>query len=113
MITLYGIKNCDTMKKTLKWFDAQQIDYTFIDYKKVPPDESLAKRFIEQKGWQTIINKRGTTWRKLSEDVKASMDDRAAIELIQQQPSIIKRPIVETDSTLIVGYDEAHFEQLK
>jgi Spx/MgsR family transcriptional regulator len=111
MIKIYGIKNCDTIKKTLKWFDAHQLPYTFIDYKKEPPTAELASTFLDAHHWETIINKRGTTWRKLDEQTKTEMDQTRAIALIQEQPSIIKRPIVENDGQLWVGYDEAQFEQ--
>lgn len=112
MIKVFGIKNCDTMKKTFRWFEAHGIDYQFIDYKKEAPTEALAKSFLANHHWETIINKRGTTWRKLDDVRKQSMDAIQAVSLMVEQPSIIKRPIVQQDNTLIVGYDEAAFQQL-
>jgi len=112
MIKIYGIKNCDTIKKTLKWFDAKSTDYQFIDYKKERPSPLLAKQLITTHGWETIVNKRGTTWRKLDDQTKDAMSNESAIKLIQEQPSIIKRPIVESNEMTIVGFDEEQFEQL-
>ena len=74
-ITIYGIKNCDTMKKAMKYCDAKGISYTFHDYKKQPPIESILMEAIAQHGWEKVINKRGTTWRKLDDDVKNNDDD--------------------------------------
>lgn len=111
MIKIYGIKNCDTIKKTLKWFDAKGVDYRFVDYKKEPPTAELASAFLDAHHWETIVNKRGTTWRKLDDDTKSSMDKDKAIALIQEQPSIIKRPVIEVKNQYWVGYDEAQFEQ--
>jgi Spx/MgsR family transcriptional regulator len=112
MIKIYGIKNCDTLKKTLKWFDAKSVDYQFIDYKKEAPNEALAQQFLAAHSWETVINKRGTTWRKLGDDVKNTMTEDKAVELMQTQPSIIKRPIVVSNGTILVGFDEAAFEKL-
>lgn len=112
MIKIYGIKNCDTIKKTLKWFDANDLEYEFVDYKKQPPSEQLAKAFISSFGWETAINKRGTTWRKLDEEVKNAVTDESAISLMLQHPSMIKRPIIEHAGTFLIGYNESQFEQL-
>lgn len=112
MIKIYGIKNCDTIKKTLKWFDAHNLDYQFIDYKKQPPDADLARQFVTEFGWETVINKRGTTWRKLDQDTKDSITDDSAVALMIEQPSIIKRPIIEQSGKRWLGYDETQLEQL-
>ncbi|MEJ2042158.1 MAG: arsenate reductase [Reinekea sp.] len=112
MLKIYGIKNCDTIKKTLKWFDSQQASYEFVDYKKQPPNETLVTQFLNSHDWDTVVNKRGTTWRKLDEQTKASMDAKNALMLMQEQPSIIKRPIIEKDGQFWIGYDEKLFEQL-
>jgi arsenate reductase len=109
---IYGIKNCDTMKKTLRWFDTNNATYEFVDYKKSPPTEALAKAFLKAHSWEIIVNKRGTTWRKLDEETKDSMDQQKAVALILEHPSIIKRPIIENDGQFFVGYDESTFEQL-
>ena len=111
-IKLFGIKNCDTMKKTFKWFDAKSIDYQFIDYKKEAPTQALAEQFLNAHPWEIIINKRGTTWRKLDDQTKEPMDQVKAVDLMIQQPSVIKRPIIISNQTIVVGFDEAAFEKL-
>lgn len=112
MLQIYGIKNCDTIKKTLKWFDAHQTDVHFIDYKKQPPDQALVEQFVAALGWEALINKRGTTWRKLDDSVKNSIDTASAIALMQAQPAIIKRPVIRKDGQFWVGYDETIFKTL-
>lgn len=112
MLKIYGIRNCDTLKKTLKWFEIHSTDVDFVDYKKQPPDAELAKTFVTALGWENVINKRGTTWRKLDDAIKASMNEAEAIELMQAQPSIIKRPIIQKGDQLWVGYDESLFKSL-
>lgn len=106
-IHLYGIPNCDTVKKARKWLDAQGIDYTFHDYKKEGADPAKVERWIAAEGIDTILNRRGTTWRKLPDEDKARSDDAAgAAQLLVANPSMIKRPIVEYDGGLLVGFDE-------
>ena len=112
MIKIYGIKNCDTIKKTLKWFEAHNVEYQFIDYKKEPPTEALAATFLNAHPWDVVINKRGTTWRKLDDATKSQMDSTLAIETIVQAPSIIKRPIIENNGNIWIGYDETVFKEL-
>lgn len=112
MLQIYGIKNCDTLKKTLKWFDEHNADVEFIDYKKQPPSQQLAQQFVLALGWEAVINKRGTTWRKLDDATKQSIDAERAIELMQEQPSIIKRPIIRQGDQFWVGYDETIFKTL-
>ena len=112
MILIYGIKNCDTLKKTLKWFDAHSVQYQFVDYKKEPPNQALAESFLSAHSWETIVNKRGTTWRKLDDTTKQNMNQAHAITLIQEQPSIIKRPIIVHNGNVVVGFDEAIFLEI-
>lgn len=112
MITIYGIKNCDTIKKTLKWFDSKSTNYHFVDYKKNPPTQELISLFLSEHPWDTIINKRGTTWRKLDEDTKLNMNSELAVQVILEQPSIVKRPIIIKKDSIWVGYDENIFEQI-
>lgn len=112
MITIFGIKNCDTMKKTFAWFNDNNVAYEFQDYKKQPPSKAFANSLLAQHSWDTVINKRGTTWRKLDDETKANMNDSNAIELMQQQPSIIKRPIIESNGQYFVGFDVKQFKKL-
>jgi len=94
MITLYGINNCDTIKKTRKWLQENEIDYEFHDYKKAGCSKHLAETFLKHFDYKELINSRGTTWRKLSDKEKASLDITSAINLMVEQPSIIKRPLL-------------------
>ena len=110
---VHGIKNCDTMKKTFAWFDGAGVAYHFHDYKKSGIDAATLTRWCEQLGWEALVNKRGTTWRKLTPEQQAIPDTAAAIALMQAQPSLIRRPVVEfAGGELVVGLDPAAFERL-
>lgn len=112
MITLYGIPNCDTIKKARKWLSDNQQDYQFYDYKKQGVPEKELKAWVKQLGWETLLNKRGTTWRKLDEKVKDSVDEKSAITIMQENPSIIKRPVLVKGKTLLVGFKADEYAQL-
>ena len=112
MITLYGIVNCDTIKKARKWLSDNGKDYSFHDYKKQGVPEKELRRWVKQLGWETLLNKRGTTWRKLDEATKASVDETSAIQIMLDNPSIIKRPVLSSDKTLLVGFSEDEYAQL-
>src|SRR5690606_37792189 len=104
--TIHGIKNCDTMKKTFAWFDGAGVAYDFHDYKKSGIDAATLTRWCERLGWEALINKRGATWRKLSPEQQAIADTAAAIALMRAQPSLIRRPVVESpQGGLVVGFD--------
>ena len=106
-IHLYGIPNCDTVKKARVWLDAQGLDYTFHDYKKEGADPAKLEAWIAAKGLDTVLNKRGTTFRKLSDAEKADAgDSHKAVTLLVQHPSMIKRPVAEHGSTILVGFKE-------
>lgn len=106
-IHLYGIPNCDTVKKSRNWLDAQGLEYTFHDYKKEGADPAKLEAWIAAKGLDTVLNKRGTTYRKLSDAEKAdAADSHKAVALLVQHPSMIKRPVVEHGSTILVGFKE-------
>lgn len=104
MTVIYGIKNCDTMKKAMKWLDENTIQYSLHDYKKQGIDETVLKSAIAEHGWETVINQRGTTWRQLPENVKASMNTEKALEIANENPSIIKRPLLRHKQTTYVGF---------
>ena len=112
MITLYGIANCDTMKKARKWLNDQGVDYEFHDYKKLGVPEKELKKWCKQLGWETLLNKRGTTWRKLDEAVKDSVDEKSAIRIMLDNPSIIKRPVLDIDGQYTVGFSADSYTQL-
>ncbi len=105
--TMYGIKNCDTIKKARKWLDDNHIPYVFHDYRKNGLKEALLLTFTENLDWQTLVNKRGTTWRQLSDEEKNAITDvNAAIALMLDKPAIIKRPIlVSSDNRFMVGFN--------
>jgi Spx/MgsR family transcriptional regulator len=112
-LTLYGIKNCDTMKKAFAWFDGAGVAYAFHDYKKAGIDAATLARWCERLGWEALINTRGTTWRKLTPAQQAIADTAGAIALMQAQPSLIRRPLLEsTTGALVVGFDPEAFERL-
>ena len=109
-IDVYGIPNCDTVKKSRKWLDARSIDYAFHDYKKEGADPAKLREWVAAKGWETVLNRRGTTFRKLSDAEKADIDEAKAVTLLQQHPSMIKRPVVEHPAGLLVGFSQAEWE---
>ena len=112
MIKIYGIPNCDTMKKARRWLDANGLDYEFHDYKKLGVPENRLKTWVRQAGWETVLNKRGTTWRKLDESTRAAISDASAIDIMLENPSIIKRPVLESGELLLIGFREDQYTQL-
>ena len=112
MITLYGIPNCDTMKKARKWLDKHNIDYSFHDYKKQGVPEKQLKQWIKQSGWEVLLNKRGTTWRKLDEATRESVNEKSAIQIMLENPSIIKRPVLDVSGTITVGFSEQEYKTI-
>ena len=103
-ITIYGIKNCDTMKKARAWLDAHAVGYAFHDYKTQGIERGMLEKWARVVGWETLLNRAGTTFRKLPDADKVTLDDAKAIELMLAQPSMIKRPVVEAFGKLIVGF---------
>jgi arsenate reductase len=112
MITLYGIPNCDTMKKARRLLDDNGVEYTFHDYKKLGVPEKNLRNWVKQAGWDTVLNRRGTTWRKLDDEVKDTVDAESAIQIMLENPSIIKRPVLESGGLLLVGFRESDYQQL-
>ena len=110
MIDVYGIPNCDTVKKARAWLDAKGIEYAFHDYKKEGADRAKLERWVAEKGWETVLNRRGTTFRQLPDADKADIDAAKAVRLMQAHPSTIKRPVVEHPGGLLVGFDAAEWQ---
>ena len=109
-ITIYGIKSCSTMKKAFDWLDQHGVAYEFHDYKKAGADRTALARWCAALGWEALINKRGTTWRKLDPTQQNIADEAAAIALICNHTSVIRRPVVETASgELLVGFDPVSY----
>ena len=105
MLTIYGIKNCDTMKKAFTWLDGQGIAYQFHDYKKAALDEKTLDDWLNRVGWQAIVNQKGTTWRKLALD-KNTLDNQSIKPIILQNLSMIKRPLLVLDNNdIVLGFD--------
>lgn len=102
--TLYGIKNCDTVKKARAWLDGQGIAYTFHDYKVSGIDRARLQQWCNEHGWQTVLNRAGTTFRQLEDAQKADLDHAKAIALMLAQPSMIKRPVLELGERTLVGF---------
>ena len=109
-VQLYGIANCDTMKKARTWLDAHGTPYVFHDYKKIGADEALVRRWVEALGWDTVLNRAGTTFRKLPEADRADLDADKAVTLMLAQPSMIKRPILDTGETLLAGFKPEQYD---
>jgi arsenate reductase len=103
-ITLYGIPNCDTVKKARSWLDAQGIAYTFHDYKKQGADPAKLAQWAERAGWEKVLNRAGTTFRKLPDADKDGLDAAKAVRVMAANPSAIKRPIAEHPGGLLVGF---------
>jgi len=106
---IYGIKNCDTMKKVFQWLDKHKIEYDFHDYKKHGADKALVEKAFEVFGWEEALNRKGTTWRKLPEDVREGMTKAKALKIALENPSILKRPLIIAGRDMILGFDEAVF----
>ncbi len=104
---VYGIKNCDTVKKTLSWLYNNGIKYEFHDFKKVGITQEKLKQWADKLGWEALLNKRGTTWKQLSEETRVSVTSpETAFKVMQDKTSVIKRPVIETSENLIIGFDE-------
>ena len=112
MTTVYGIKNCDTIKKTLKWLNNEQIEYGFHDYKKEGIDSKTLQRWCAKVDWEELVNRRGTTWRKLPESKRDGLNQTKAIQLMIDNPSLIKRPVIENGKQVIVGFNESTLSEL-
>ena len=111
MITIYGIPNCDTVKKARTWLDERAIAYTFCNFKTLGVDRAKLGQWAQALGWQALLNRQGTTFRKLAPEEKAGLDELRALALMAAHPSAIKRPVVEHDGGLLVGFEPATWER--
>ena len=112
MTTLYGIKSCDTIRKARKWLEANGIDYQFHDVRSDGLDESQLKHWIKALGWETLLNKRGMSWRKLADADKIDLDANKAMQLMLSQTVMIKRPILKHKGGLFCGFSETHYQEI-
>jgi arsenate reductase len=110
-VTIYGIRNCDTMKKARSWLDQHGIAYAFHDYKTAGIDRARLEAWAGKVGWETLLNRSGTTFRKLPDEMKAGLDETRALALMVEQPSMIKRPVLDIDGRLIVGFRAEEYER--
>ena len=110
MTTLYGIPNCDTVKKARKWLEEKEISYQFHDYKKSGVDEGQLREWASELGWEALLNKAGTTFRKLTDAEKSDIDEDKAIALMLANPSMIKRPVLDIGTHRIAGFKPEKYE---
>jgi arsenate reductase len=111
VITVYGIKNCDTMKKARAWLDTRGVKYAFHDYKTAGIERSRLEGWVRDLGWEALLNKAGTTFRKLDDTDKAGLNAKKAVALMLEQPSMIKRPVLDLHGTLLVGFKPELYEK--
>ena len=111
-VKIYGIKSCDTMKKALNWLKDHEIDFEFQDYKKSPVERTTLEGWLQHSQWDELINKRGTTWRKLADEDKTEVDNIKAIELMMNNNSLIKRPVLEVNKKIHLGFKVEEYAQL-
>lgn len=112
MATLYGIKNCDTVKKARRWLDDNNVDYHFHDFRADGLEKTQIQGWIAELGWETLVNKRSTTWKALDDSVKTTLNDKTIIDVIADAPTLIKRPLLDTGNKRHVGFKTADYEQL-
>ncbi len=110
-VTIYGIKNCGTMQKARAWLDAHAVAYAFHDYKAVGVARGTLESWVRAVGWETLLNRAGTTFRKLPDADKAGVDAAKAIALMLAQPSMIKRPVLDTGAGLLVGFSAEKYRE--
>ena len=109
MITMFGIKNCDTIKKAKQWLTEREVAFQFHDYRKQGLDPTLLRDWVNQLGWEVMVNKRGTTWRQLPDLVKNAIDKESAIEIMLDNPAIIKRPLLVKGDERHIGFSDANY----
>jgi arsenate reductase (glutaredoxin) len=111
--TIYGIKNCDTMKKARAWLESHDVTHDFHDYKAAGIDRAKLEAWLKVVSWEILLNRAGTTFRKLPEAPKANLTEAKAVKLMLEQPSMIKRPVLEHGKTLLVGFSPEKYAALK
>lgn len=111
MTIVYGIHNCDTVKKTIKWLDSQTIKHQFHDYRKDGLSHDLLSSFFVNNDWQKLLNKRSTTYRNLPDDIKESMNQEIAFKAILEQPTLLKRPLIHVNNQYIIGFNATQYQE--
>ena len=112
MLKVFGIPNCDTVKKTKKWLDSQKIQYEFHDYKKQGITKNQLNDWCKIVDWETLLNKRSRTWKELSEKDRSNLTQAKAVGLMQKRPTLIKRPVAQKGKTIEVGFDNKEYAKV-
>ncbi len=112
MITIYGIKNCDTMKKAMRWLDEHGVEYHFHDYRKDGLDPEQLNTWEKDIGWEILLNRRGQLWRKLPQNIRDAIDRESALQCMLDNPGIIKRPLLDLGNKRISGFSEENYQQI-
>lgn len=110
--TVFGIKNCDTVKKARKWLDQHGVSYQFHDLREDGVDKRQVSGWIKALGWETVVNKRSTTWKQLDDSTRQSLDDNSAVAAILEHPTLVKRPLLDVDGTFYVGFRETDYQSI-
>lgn len=110
MLTLYGIPNCDTVRKARRWLDGHGVEYRFHDFRKDGLDEARLRAWVAELGWETLLNRSGTTWRSAPDAVKAGLNAETAIAFMLRAPAAIKRPVLDIGERRLVGFSDARYE---
>ena len=114
MLRIYGIKNCDTMKTALAWLDDHGVTYEFIDYKKNDLAQEHLPDWNQRAGWESLLNRRGMMWKRLSDEERSEVDESKALALMADYPTLIRRPVLDTGKDLLIGFDpERYASELK
>jgi Spx/MgsR family transcriptional regulator len=109
-LKVYGIVNCNAVKAARAWLQKRQVAYEFVDFKKTPPTKELLAKWCATFGWKSVLNRRGTTWRMLQPAAQARVtDEKGAIAVMLDKPSAIKRPVIESGKTMLIGFDETEY----
>ena len=109
---LYGIANCDTIRKARNWLDSREIVFEFHDYRKQGLDLALLQSMESALGWETMVNRRGTTWRGLPDAIKDNIDRDSALQVMLENPAIIKRPILARDNRFFIGFNDQQYQEI-
>jgi arsenate reductase len=112
MVTIFGIRNCDTVRKARRWLDGQGVEYSFHDVRSDGLSRTQLESWVKTLGWENLLNRRGTTWRKLPEAVRDNINKRVAVKLMLEQPAMIKRPVLDLGNSMHLGFSEATWTEL-